>query len=171
MSGIIENNKVVISQLTNLIQQFSDDDYSTKLEVFNGASIGMHIRHILEFYTCFLEQTDNTQVCYDSRKRQLIYEINTAASIEKLYNIQSGIELLDINNSIEVKTNSGIEEDNNDFVKSSVGRELLYTLDHAIHHMALIKIGVQLNFDHINFPEGFGIAPSTIRHNNKSCAQ
>jgi len=171
MPGIIENNRIVIAQLTELIQQFYNDDYSAKLDIFNGASIGMHIRHILEFYSCFLEKINKNQICYDSRKRQLIYEINSAASIDKFNEIAANLMVLNISDYLEIKTNSGIEEGNNDFVISSVGRELLYTLDHAIHHMAIIKIGIQLNFDEISFPDGFGVAPSTIRHNNKSCAQ
>jgi hypothetical protein len=171
MSGIIENNKAIIFQLTDLIKQFSKEDYSLKLEVFNGASIGMHIRHILEFYTCFLEQKNNHQICYDNRKRQLKYEINTSVSIEKFEEIQSLINNLEINKLLKIKTNSGTEEDDNDFVNSSIGRELLYILDHAIHHMALIKIGIQLNFVNITFSDGFGIAPSTIRHNKNTCAQ
>ena len=171
MPNIKANNKVVISQLVNLIEQFSNENYSKKLDILSGSSIGMHIRHILEFYTCFLQQTNENQICYDSRQRQLIYEINTIASIKEFEKIQKKINLLDINKKLEIKTNSGTEEGNNDFVNSSIGRELLYTLDHAIHHMALIKIGIQLNFEHITFPEGFGIAPSTIRHNKKGCAQ
>ena len=104
MPGIIENNRIVIAQLTELIQQFSNDDYSAKLDIFNGASIGMHIRHILEFYSCFLEKINKNQICYDSRKRQLIYEINSAASIDKFNEIA---DIIDISGGLET---SGLKD-------------------------------------------------------------
>lgn len=171
MAELVSNNKVIINQLISLIKQFSDKEYAAKLPVLNGSSIGMHTRHILEFYSCFLNQCNNTEICYDDRERQLIYEINTDATIDALSNIKNALNNLEITNSIEIKTNSSTEEGNNNIVQSSIGRELLYTLDHSIHHLAIIKIGAQLNFGSISFPENFGVAPSTIRHNNKSCAQ
>jgi hypothetical protein len=55
-------------------------------------------------------------------------------------------------------------------VNTNYYRELLYNMDHAIHHCAIIRIGL-MSFDHVSIPEGFGIAPSTIRHRSlSSCA-
>ena len=49
---------------------------------------------------------------------------------------------------------------------STLPRELLYCLDHAIHHKALIKVGLK-EFgieDYVN--SKFGIAYSTLRYRN-----
>jgi hypothetical protein len=55
-------------------------------------------------------------------------------------------------------------------VNTNYYRELLYNMDHAIHHCALIRIGL-MRFHQVNIPNGFGIAPSTIRHRTLSaCA-
>ena len=49
-------------------------------------------------------------------------------------------------------------------MKSSFERELLYCLDHAIHHQALIKIGLkELHLSHLVSPD-FGVAYSTLRY-------
>lgn len=170
MSGIIKNNEIVINQLCDIIKQFSLEEYSQKLDILNGSSLGMHTRHILEFYTCFLNKVQDQEICYDSRERQLIYEVDVNSCIDKFQAIILQIENLNLSTPLSIKTNTNASIEEDDYVKSSIGRELLYTLDHAIHHMAIFKIGVQMNFKNIKFPEGFGVAPSTIRHQNK-CAQ
>jgi hypothetical protein len=47
-------------------------------------------------------------------------------------------------------------------------RELLYNLEHCIHHQALIKVAV-LESDTIFVNENFGVARSTL--NIEKCAQ
>jgi hypothetical protein len=51
-------------------------------------------------------------------------------------------------------------------VDSSVGRELMYAFDHAIHHIAIIKIGIKAAFPQIQIPQEIGVAPSTIRYHS-----
>ena len=46
-------------------------------------------------------------------------------------------------------------------VDSNVQRELAFNLEHAIHHQALIKIGLNQLGQHME--SGFGVAPSTLR--------
>ena len=63
-------------------------------------------------------------------------------------------------NEIQLKSVEAGEEE----VKSSFERELLYCLDHAIHHQALIKIGLkELELSHLVSPD-FGVAYSTLRY-------
>jgi len=54
-------------------------------------------------------------------------------------------------------------------VETNYYRELIYNLEHTIHHMALIKVGIN-EVSCIAVPEGFGIATSTIKF-RRSCAQ
>ncbi|MCA1746680.1 MAG: hypothetical protein LC655_03220, partial [Bacteroidales bacterium] len=56
-------------------------------------------------------------------------------------------------------------------ISSSVGRELAYCIEHSIHHQAIIKAGlIDLNCTELVSSE-FGVAYSTIRYRNDSCAQ
>jgi hypothetical protein len=48
-------------------------------------------------------------------------------------------------------------------------RELLYNLEHSIHHQALIKVALY-RLPHIKISDSFGIAPSTLEY-RKQCAQ
>jgi hypothetical protein len=48
-------------------------------------------------------------------------------------------------------------------ISSSLQRELLYNLEHSIHHQALIRAGlIELNLQHL-LSVDFGVAPSTLR--------
>ena len=52
---------------------------------------------------------------------------------------------------------------------SNYFREVMYNLEHTIHHLALIKVGI-IQFTEIVLPESFGVAPSTMQH-RKQCVQ
>ena len=55
------------------------------------------------------------------------------------------------------------------FLDTNYDRELLYNLEHCIHHQALIKVAVLQN-DAIVIDANFGVARSTIEY-RKQCAQ
>jgi hypothetical protein len=43
-------------------------------------------------------------------------------------------------------------------------RELSYNIEHAVHHMAIMKIGLKEVAAYVPLPDDFGIAVSTLRH-------
>lgn len=156
-----------LHQLKNLLSQISDLDYGKPLTIFSGSSIGQHCRHIIEFYTCLLNNLDSKSVNYDTRARDLTLETSPAYAITS---VEKTIELLfqftDLHTEIELI----VEKDACSFEKvcSNFHRELHYLLEHTIHHFALIKIGVLNENFKINLPYNFGVAPSTIKFKAKS---
>jgi len=40
---------------------------------------------------------------------------------------------------------------------------LLFFYDHAIHHLAIIKIGLLCHFPHVQAEKDLGVSPSTIK--------
>ena len=54
-------------------------------------------------------------------------------------------------------------------IESNYNRELLYNLEHCIHHQALIKVAI-IQSATIEIDENFGVARSTIEY-RKQCAQ
>ncbi|WP_339837617.1 hypothetical protein [uncultured Flavobacterium sp.] len=54
-------------------------------------------------------------------------------------------------------------------ISTNYERELLYNLEHSIHHQALIKVAVLKN-PSIKICENFGVAKSTIEYRNQ-CVQ
>ena len=155
-------------QLAELIKQLNDDQYKHTLEVFSGASIGQHTRHIIEFYQCLLGQKNKDIVCYDERLRNIELETSVTKATSTLEDIASRITNLTEDKPLILK---GEFSGNLHDFPSSLSRELLYALEHAVHHMAIIKIGVLLNLPQVNIPENFGVAESTIRYRKEQCAQ
>ena len=49
--------------------------------------------------------------------------------------------------------------------ESNYNRELMYNLEHTIHHQALIKVAINV-FTDMLLPEDFGVAPSTMQYRN-----
>ena len=55
------------------------------------------------------------------------------------------------------------------FIPTNYQREALYNLEHTIHHMALIRVGIN-EVSTLQVPQEFGVAASTIKHQN-TCAR
>lgn len=145
--------------MIDLCESLNQEQYSFKSELLNGASIGEHLRHSYEFYVCLLKRENPTIINYDERKRDARIETDLAYAVEQIQSLKT--HLKPIKNDVPLKLSS--KEANAQMVSTSLERELVYCLDHAIHHQALIKIGLkELNLYHL-VNENFGVAYSTIR--------
>ena len=51
-------------------------------------------------------------------------------------------------------------------IATTANRELVYNIEHAVHHMAIMKIGVREVAPYVKLSPDFGIAASTIRYND-----
>jgi len=151
--NLLEELKTVISQLDNI-------DYSKSLDLLSGSTIGQHTRHILEFYQCFIEGNSAKEIDYDLRKRNITIETNTLFAGNCIDEINNAIENTS-DSSILLKFNNG---DESEYISSSIERELVYNIEHAIHHMAIIKIAIISHFCFVNLPPNFGVAPSTVQY-------
>ncbi|MES1222964.1 MAG: DinB family protein, partial [Bacteroidota bacterium] len=71
----------------------------------------------------------------------------------------------------ELVLESSYDEDSSDLItiKTNYNREVMYNLEHTIHHMALIRVGIN-EVSQIQLPENYGVASSTIRY-RQTCAQ
>ena len=49
-------------------------------------------------------------------------------------------------------------------VSSTNGRELMYAYDHAVHHLAMIKMGLRVACPEVKIDQNLGVAPSTVKH-------
>ena len=146
--------------MIDLCNSINQEQYNVKCELLNGASIGGHLRHSLEFYICLLKRENPTVINYDERKRDEKIETDLAYAIKEMHSLKK--QLLSVKKDVPLQLLA--KEVNAQLVSTSFERELMYCLDHAIHHQALIKIGLkELGLCHI-VDENFGVAYSTIRY-------
>ena len=163
MSMLIQNIQQTLGELNGVMGQLDEQQFSRSLPIFSGSTIGMHARHVVEFYQCLLEQSaDNQRVNYDNRSRDLLLQTNLDYFIET---VESIISTLDTVGEKQLKYPLSIMTDEDDETMiSSLSRELQYNLEHTIHHAALIKIGILSQIPDATLPPSFGVAPSTIRY-------
>jgi len=161
---LIPSIQKTLKELSDLLSQLTNDDFSCPCHGLSNATIGEHTRHIIELFQCLENQYESGVINYDSRKRD--YAIQTCVETAKI-----SIEI--ISNNLEKPNKNLILHQVIDGetleIESNYNRELLYNLEHCIHHQALIKVAVLQN-DAITIDENFGVARSTIEYRNQ-CAQ
>lgn len=154
-------------QMKDILDQLTDMEYAKPSKVLFNASVGQHVRHIIELYTCLLNGYDSGKVNYENRKRDTRIENDKNFAIELMQMILSNIDK--INKDIMLISCYNLESTESIEVKTNYDRELIYNLEHTVHHMALIRVGIR-EVSNITIPEDFGIATSTVKY-RKSCAQ
>lgn len=133
------------------------------------SSIGAHMRHVLEFSKILSENDGSGPVDYESRSRNIMLETNPVLAGETFSEITRSLEnALDTNganhivNIIEMP-GFGLPQVE---VPSSLGREILFMIEHAIHHFAIIKMSAEQQGYELS--KGFGVAPSTQTYESKT---
>ena len=154
----------MLMQLAEVIGQLPDHDYARPLPVLSGNTIGKHVRHILEFYELLVNSAQAGQLNYDRRRRDLQLEISTDEALRRIGAVDRLIHWIDLNLPLDLEADLSVSGDETMVIPSSFARELLYNIEHAIHHMALIQVAVRSAFPTVDLPPTFGVAYSTVQH-------
>ena len=157
----------LLEQLKSTILQLKESHFTAKLEVLNGATLGQHVRHTIEFFLCLFDARNQGRLNYDLRKHDPFIEQDPKLAISVIDSIIEFLERETEDFSLKHEANYQLEEGPNVTMESSFFRELSYNIEHTIHHMALIKIGILTNFDYVTLPDHFGVASSTVRPQNR----
>lgn len=161
---LIPSIKNCLNELIDLLRQLSNEEYSTPCPRLSEASIGEHTRHIIEMFQCLENNYETAVVNYDKRQRNVLIQTDVDFAIDHIVDIQNNLRKE--NKKIELQQNIDGEEVR---IESNYFRELLYNLEHCIHHQALIKVAV-LKYGNIAIDADFGVARSTIEYRNQ-CAR
>jgi hypothetical protein len=157
----------VFVQLTESLKELTDIEYTQPSNTLFKATIGQHVRHIIELFLCLENGYDKGIVNYEKRKRDYQIETDKQLAITLLKNIYKNIGKE--NKNIVLEAEDYTDEVEMISVPSNYYRELAYNLEHTIHHMALIRVGIN-EVSSIKLPDEYGVAYSTIKH-RKACAQ
>ena len=161
-SNLIELNVAWLRQVSVLVDELDDEIFATTPQGLAPHRVGSHLRHVLEFYECFLDGFESRRVDYDSRKRNEAIERNRHSALAGIRSIISRLQSIPTKWTQDVLAVRVEDGEADVWLASSIGRELQALSSHTIHHFALIAVtlrahGVQMDAD-------FGMAPSTLRH-------
>lgn len=160
-----QGSEYIINQMLELLETLEDENYRQPLSLFKGSTIGQHFRHISDFYTCLIKGLNTGLIDYANRERNLLIETNTEFAIQIFREIGQAVAACDDQLEVEIRAEFSDEFGvDRPLVKSSVGRELMYAYDHAVHHLAMIKMGLRVAFPEVPVGEKIGVAPSTLKH-------
>lgn len=153
-----------LNELVSLLNQLSTEDFISPCKSLSNSSIGEHTRHIIEMFQCLENQYAIGVVNYDKRNRDYRIQSDTNFALNCISDTKNQLDKE--NRSLVLQQIVDGEELQ---IESNYFRELLYNLEHCIHHQALIKVAV-LQLEHLQINEDFGVARSTIEY-RKQCAQ
>jgi len=156
--------KSVLSQLSKVISQLNADDYSHPIVRLGNSTIGQHVRHTIEFFICMKDGMNTGIINYDSRSRDLILEESPDAALSAIRSILDYLKSSDNNTILNLEVDYGMDGHSVQTLRTNFDRELAYNIEHAIHHMAILKIGIKEISPDTKIPDNFGIAVSTLRH-------
>ena len=154
----------ILLQLSDLVHSLTDEDFKRPVAALSNSTIGQHLRHTLEFFICF-EQGCNTGVInYDRRSHDKAVETDRQLAAQTIGRILSFVSNLEEDKSVRLEVNYDLDKEEFEILESTTARELVYNIEHAVHHMAIMKIGINEIAPYVKLPSGFGIVASTIRH-------
>lgn len=151
-----------LRQALSLVNQIDDATFSTSPQGLAPHRVGSHLRHVLEFYECFLAGLAVSRIDYDARNRDEMLEQSRQAAAAKISSIIFRLEhasWLREDSRLAVRMENADEDV---YLSSSVGRELQALSSHTIHHFALIS--VTLRAHGLEVDPAFGMSPSTLRY-------
>ena len=153
--------KNVFVQLSESLHQLSDEQYVQPSKTLFNATIGQHVRHIIELFLCLEKGYESGLVNYEKRKRDLVIETNKNFAKELLQKIYGALEKP--NKAMLLESNYDEHTEVSITVTTNYYREIIYNLEHTVHHMALIRVGIN-EVSPVVVPDSFGVASSTIKH-------
>ena len=167
---LLASTLTLFEQMETVINQCHQDSFTQPIDLLSKATIGQHFRHIIEFYQELLNGIPSGIVNYENRKRQILIESSPQYALTEIQGVINQIKALDFTSSLFLHARfSPNPNEESTVMLTSVSRELMYAFDHCIHHLAIINIGLQMEFPYIEIPENLGVAPSTIRY-REECA-
>lgn len=167
-SALVEANQRLCDDCIALLAALDANLYQQAPPPY--ASIGAHVRHIIEFYQCLFDGVQHQQLIdYDHRPRNTCLSSDTLSAVQALQHIQSQlVALTHLSQTVKVHETVSVNVKQPFHVTSTVARELLFLHAHTMHHFSSIKaIAFALG---ISFDANFGKAPSTIAYEKTQAA-
>jgi hypothetical protein len=158
----------ILNQLSVLVNDIREDDFVKPSEALSRSTVGQHLRHTLEFFICFEQGFSKGIINYDKRAHDKLIESDKFIALSTINRIHDFVNSLHEDKILKLEVGYDLEQDDFITVDTTSTRELVYNIEHAVHHMAIMKIGVREVAPYVTLSKEFGIAASTVRFRETS---
>lgn len=165
---IVQAAIAILDQGKDLLLTLPQDSYTQRIPLAFNGSIGGHYRHCLDHFSSLLRCSGATLIDYDHRERDVRIETQPGFALQLTQELRAKLERLPLdalNDSVQARCEVSYAHGDSPLTGSTLGRELVYAIAHAIHHYALICVMSRLLG--VALPPHFGVAPSTVAHQAK----
>lgn len=160
----------ILGQLASVVQQMDDTSFRKPNNLLQSATPGQHIRHMLEFFTGLMHGMHAGIINYDKRAHDPALENNRDLTIQLIGRLTSELAELPSDGPLILETSMDRQQDTWIRITTTRHRELAYVIDHAIHHMAILKPALKAIDPGLPVDENFGVAFSTSRFRKSQLA-
>jgi hypothetical protein len=150
-------------QLHVVLTTLQTRDNGAALYVETG--VGRHIRHASDHLQALLDSSQTHSIDYNFRTRDSDTEksIESALALLARQRVQlTAMSAFDLHSGVKVISEISFSATLNGAFQSSLAREMLYLINHTIHHAAYIKL--VLKNKGVTLPDEIGLAPCTLSH-------
>jgi uncharacterized damage-inducible protein DinB len=153
-----------LEQLAAVLGALTDDQYVQRPVGPVASSIGGHVRHSLDHVRCLVRGVREGVIDYDRRERGTPVESLRCAALAEIERLAGELRAIPAAAQSQRLTLVGVVTGDGPavHVQTTVGRELVFTLSHTIHHDALVAVMVAILG--VLPPPRFGYAPATLAH-------
>ncbi len=153
----------ILRQLQDVVEQIHPDDFCRPSFTLSQATIGQHLRHTLEFFICLEKGVETGLINYDRREHDKLIESDKFIALSALNRIRDFVSSQQEDRELQLAVDYSRHGENPLIIATNYYRELNYNIEHAIHHMAIMKIGVHEVAPYVKLADHFGVAVSTVR--------
>ncbi|MEM7109090.1 MAG: hypothetical protein AAF519_12755 [Bacteroidota bacterium] len=154
----------ILGQLEAVIQELRDKEFTLPVATLNHSTIGQHMRHTLEFFTCLMNNHSTGVVNYDQRDHDKVIESDRTIALALIHDLKNFMKEIKTDIPLKLEANYSLDQEETIAIDTNLFRELTYNIEHAIHHMAIIKIGLREVAPYVSIPSHFGVAVSTVKY-------
>lgn len=144
----------------SLLQTISNKQYADASIAPYYSSIGCHMRHILDVFTCIFDGLDENSILLHKRNRDKSSELEISLGLQyfdKILNELHQIKTSDLQKVVQVEDDMGLGIES---VEYTLGAILMQAHSHATHHFA--SVGYIIYQLGIELPDSdFGFNPTT----------
>jgi len=160
----------ILGNGSRFVASLDDATYTFSHPSASGSSIGGHFRHVVDHYSRLIDGVNSGLVDYDARERDVRIEQDREFACQTVARLLIASEpLSNFDPSHPLPVACAVNPDGESpTVESSLGREMVFVVSHAVHHYAIMAMmGRSLG---VPVPERFGYAPSTLKFLSGSSA-